>query len=119
MDYIVGLLLGWFFGSVYTNYRHIQNLRRIAEERGLNLDTMAKSIVESESKKIPILFTEKRGETMYLFEKESNTFICQGSDIDELAKKSLEYRNIPVAMVEDGTNEIWFFEGQVKKNIQA
>jgi hypothetical protein len=36
-----------------------------------------------------------------------------------LAKKSLEYRNIPVAMVEDGTNEIWFFEGQVKKNIQA
>lgn len=119
MDFIAYIAIGWTLGCIYTNFKHFQNLRNIAAERGLDLDKMVEAVVVQEEKSIPVLTVEKHGEIIYLFEKKTNTFVCQGFSMDELATKALEYKNISVALVEDGNNEIWFFKGQVKTKAEV
>lgn len=119
MDVIAYIAIGWTLGCIYTNFKHLQNLRKMATERGLDLDKMVEATMVQQEKSITVLTVEKQGEISYLFEKNTNTFICQGYDMDELAKKALEYKNISVALVEDGNNQIWFFEGQVKSKVEV
>jgi len=110
---LVSFVLGWALGSVYTSYLHIKQIRRIAEERGMNLEEMARLANESAQKTIPILIAEKQNEVIYLYDNQSN-FVSQGSTFEELAKKTLEQNKINVALVHHGDKEFWFYKGQLK-----
>lgn len=114
MDLLIYFALGWFCGSLYTTYQHIKNIRRIAKERGMNLDNMVEMASQSQGSTIPVLTVERQDNIIYLYEKENNTFVAQGLSFEELAKKTLEQK-IRVALVLDGEKELWFYDGQLKE----
>ena len=118
MEFLIWLA-GFFLGMQFANYLHVRMIRKIAKDRGMDLDAMVSKVVESEQKTIPVLVTEKQGEVLYLYEKGTDNFICQGISMDELASKSLKYKNIPVALVEHGDKEIWFYNGEVKQKVEV
>jgi hypothetical protein len=59
------------------------------------------------------LFIEQSNNTMYLYDFEANTFICQGQSIDELASLSHKYKNIKYAVVQHGDEMLSFVNGKV------
>lgn len=113
MELLIIFLSGWIAGSVYTTIKHIRNIQKIAEERGLDLEQMAQAVIENERRDIPIFVAEKENNIIYLYDKHNNSFIAQGNDFNELAKKTFELK-IPVAMVVDGEHEFWFYKGELK-----
>ncbi len=115
MDLLTIFCLGWFIGSLYANYQYLKAMRQIAKDQGMDLDEMAKTMMKQEERKIPVLVVEKQNEIIYLFDRNSNTFVAQGKTFEELAKKTLEYNKIPVALVVDGNKEFWFFNGEIKE----
>lgn len=114
MEFLIFFALGWFCGSMYTTYQHIKSIRRLAQERGMDLDKIAELASQSERPTIPVLLVERQGNMIYLYEKTGNTFVAQGLSFEELAKKTLEQK-IRVALVVDGDKEMWFYDGELKK----
>jgi len=115
MEYIIVFAVAFLLGMVYATRIHINNIKKIAEEHGMDLDTMVMSVANTDHKTIPVLVTENLGNVIYLYEKDTNNFVCQGSTITELADKSLKFKNIPVALVEHDNATIWFYNGEVKQ----
>jgi hypothetical protein len=54
-----------------------------------------------------------------LYDKEANSFICQASTIDELARLAKEYNNIKYASVMDEQSDaiVAFIDGKVENII--
>ena len=97
--------LGFFFGAIWMK-------RRIKNE------LIAHGIIkykESKSEEIPKLITEIHNNMIYVFEKGTDTFVCQANTIEELAKKIFKQNQIQLAIVEHNSSVLMFIEGKVKK----
>lgn len=60
-------------------------------------------------------FVEKINGILYLYEYETDTFICQGKTLDELA--SLSKNNAEVALVKYDETLLFFIVGEVKYSL--
>lgn len=112
MEYIIVLIIGFCLGGQWTLHKVRKQIYEIAKEKGIVLDEDEVPKIQ----KIPHLEIEKHGNTLYLFEHKSNTFMCQGSSIDELAQKLVTYQNIDVAFVQHDNKNFWFIKGKVELN---
>ena len=106
MDIIILILsifcTGFFLGKGYAYWHMAKVMREFAEAHGIDIQKELEKLVteEVEPKKIVYkLEVETHDNTLYLFDKESNEFICQGSSVQELAKLALERKQIKLAAV--------------------
>jgi len=53
---------------------------------------------------------------IYVFEKGTDTFVCQGNSIEELAKNIFKQKQIQLAIVEHDSSVLMFIEGKVTKS---
>jgi hypothetical protein len=60
------------------------------------------------------LTVEKANNILYLYEKNTDNFICQGSTLEELATLAQKYKNIKYACVLNGDEVYAFVDGVVK-----
>jgi hypothetical protein len=105
LDIILILALGWVMGEFYTRYKLLKNLR---------------SIVIIEEVKRPNVFkleTEEVDNTILLYDRETNDFICQGNSLEQLAQLSREYNKIEYATVKHGDYFVAFIEGKVTEKV--
>ena len=105
LDIILILALGWVMGEFYTRYKLLKNLR---------------SIVIIEEVKRPNVFkleTEEVDNTILLYDRETNDFICQGNSLEQLAQLSREYKKIEYATVKHGDYFVAFIEGKVTEKV--
>lgn len=98
-----GILLGAYFIG------YIHALSKVAKL------LYGATTVEKPSIQIYNCLIEKHGTMLYLYDKQSNDFICQGNSLDELAKNALKYKNVQFALVENNQSVIKFEEGKVKQ----
>lgn len=70
-------------------------------------------VKETFLQQIPIMYTEKDGNTLYLYDKETNGFQCQAFSLDDLAKEFSSVRKVFIAKVIHEDKELWFVEGDV------
>ena len=106
LDIILILALGWVMGEFYTRYKLLKNLRSII-------------IIEEEVKRPNVfkLETELVDNTILLYDRETNDFICQGNSLEQLALLSREYKKIEYATVKHGEYFVAFIEGKVNKEV--
>ena len=110
---IIGFIfwLGYQVGVSVTAYRLRYLVYREAKRRGLvkeiDLDLEEKLTVMQ-------LFVEKANNTLYLYDKYDNTFVCQGSTLEELATLAKKYKNIDYASVMIDKEIYAFVDGTVK-----
>lgn len=120
--FIVGLYLGYQLGQAILSWRLRDIIIKEARKEGINVDDEF-NVVESNDKKPKVsqLFIERANDILYLYDREHNTFVCQASSIDDLAKLAKEYKNIKYAAVLDQTTDkvFAFVDGEVKHNILA
>lgn len=107
MEYIALFLLGFFIGANYA----VNSIRR----QVLNLAKDAGILEEEPTKQTaPVLSLEKHGNTYYLFDQQTDTFLCQSNDLNDLGNKLVAYKNIKLAFVQsDKEQSFWFVDGKV------
>ena len=89
-------------------------MKEVAEEQGLDLEKelgIVKANEENKVDKVYKLKVEQHGDMLYLFDKESDDFICQASSVQELAKLASEYKKINLAAVMHGDKVFAFKDG--------
>lgn len=98
------IILGWVACRFYIEYCVIQWIKQeqIAHE------------YESKNM-ISYGLIEQHGDTLYLYDKDTNAFMCQGETVKELAGSLFSYKNIKFAYIEHGEKIYHFVDGEVKE----
>ena len=105
LDIILILALGWVMGEFYTMYKLRKNLRTYL-------------IIEEQTR--PNVFKLETAEvdnTILLYDRDTNDFICQGNSLEQLAQLSREYKKIEYATVKHGDYFVAFIEGKVTEKV--
>jgi len=71
-------------------------MRDIAEDQGIDVQAELDAL-KHEDTSGPVVYkleVEKHGEFLYLFDVESENFVCQGQTVQELAQTAKTYKNI-------------------------
>ena len=105
LDIILILALGWVMGEFYTMYKLRKNKRTYL-------------IIQEETKPTDFkLETEEVDNTILLYDRDTNDFICQGNSLEQLAQLSREYKKIEYATVKHGDYFVAFIEGKVTEKV--
>jgi hypothetical protein len=109
---IIGFIfwLGYQVGMNVTAYRLRYLVYKEAKRRGL-INEIDEDLEEPT---VMQLFVEKANNTLYLYDKCDNTFVCQGSTLEELATLAKKYKNIDYAAVMIDKEIYAFVDGTVK-----
>ena len=105
LDIILILALGWVMGEFYTMYKLRKNIRSYI-------------IIQEETR--PTVFkleTELIDDIIFLYDRDTNDFICQGNSLEQLAQLSREYKKIEYATVKHGDYFVAFIEGKVTEKV--
>jgi hypothetical protein len=105
LDIILILALGWVMGEFYTMYKLHKNLRTYL-------------VIEEPTKpNVYKLETELIDDIIFLYDRDTNDFICQGNSLEQLAQLSREYKKIEYATVKHGDYFVAFIEGKVTEKV--
>ena len=110
---IIGFIfwLGYEVGMGVTAYRLRHLVYKEAKRVGLVKE------IDPELEETPVveqLYIEKSNDTLYLYNKEDKSFVCQAKSLDELATLAKKYNNIKYAAVMIGEEIYAFVDGKVK-----
>jgi hypothetical protein len=103
--------IGYEVGISVTAYR----LRHLIYREGKRIGLIKE--VDEELEEAPIveqLYVEKTNDTLYLYNKEDKTFLCQAKSLDDLATLAKKYNNVKYAAVMIGEEIYAFVDGKVK-----
>lgn len=104
--------MGYQLGAAIMAYRFRNILVRLARSQGIILD-------ENEINTKPAvyqLFVEEVQNTLYLYDKEKNTFVCQADSIDDLAVLAKKHKNIDYAAVLYNEKVYKFVDGKATQS---
>ena len=107
-------LMGYFVGEAVTLFRVRQMVRRFTKLLGYDLDEELRKAQEEENKVFLVrkLETEEVNNILYLYDKDTRDFICQGSSMSELAELAKKNKNIVGAVVNHGEQVFMFADGK-------
>jgi hypothetical protein len=110
---IIGFIfwLGYEVGMGVTAYRLRHLVYKEAKRVGLIKE------IDEELEETPFveqLYIEKTNDTLYLYNREDKSFVCQAKSLDELATLSMKYNNVKYAAVMIGEEIYAFVDGKVK-----
>jgi len=98
-------------GTIKAYYMFAREMRDAAKSLGIDLE---KELINAETPKKSVfkLAVEQHGDMLYLFDKEEDSFICQGTSVQELAKLAKQHNNIMYAAVLYGEKVFEFKDGK-------
>ncbi len=116
VPYLVVLGIGYILGKTFTLYRLRSLIKTIAKDQGIDIDKeLAKSHSGTPVVEVHLLEVQEIENTLYLFNRESKDFVCQGATLEELAKLAKDYKNILVATVLHEDRVFMFVNGNSKE----
>ena len=105
--------IGYQTGSAVLSYRLRHIIYKEAKKLGITTPYQDHLLAE-ESPTVAHLIIEKANNILYLYDKDDNTFVCQGSTLEELATLAKKYKNIKYAAVMDDEHVYTFIDGKVE-----
>lgn len=112
---IIALVVGYVLGQVITIIRVKGIIKDAAMAEGIDLN---QELQKENLKHLPTIYkleVEDVNDILYLFDRETRDFVCQGTTIEELAKLSKEYKNINMAAVIHKEKMFMFVNGISKE----
>jgi len=110
IDILLCFILGFSLGEMYCAWQVHKIIRNVLIKH--NIDDV--NLQDGENISIAKLQIERVDAQLFLYEYETNNFICQADTVEELAKRCKEYKNINNAVVLDSNNIIFFIDGIVQ-----
>jgi hypothetical protein len=117
--FILGLYFGYQIGQAITVWKIKDIIIKEAKSQGIDMSGLDDNHSLKQVDSVSQLFIERANNVLYLYDKEANSFICQASTIDELARLAKEYNNIKYASVMDEQSDaiVAFIDGKVENII--
>lgn len=109
----LGFWLGYQFGIAILSYKLRHLLYKEAKKQGIVIPYQ-NNILEEQLPTVSQLMVEKSNNILYLYNREDETFVCQGSTLEELAVLAKEYKNIKYAAVLHDDDVVAFVDGKIK-----
>ncbi len=113
-DILMVFALGWILGSNFTLWRLRKMLTQISSDY---IDFIQKSSPNVINKDPIVAETEVHENTMYLYDRQNDTFLCQGSTLEELAERLMSWHKIKVAYVTHIDQTYYFVDGKVQNKL--
>mgnify|MGYP000258139219 CR=1 FL=1 len=119
LDLLILIFVAWAaynIGVSVTAWRLREFVYKEAKARGM-VSKEHQELFEGqkeEKPKVSQLWIEKVQDIMYLYEKDTDDFVCQANTLEELANLALKYKNIKYASVMNGDDVFAFVNGSVK-----
>lgn len=113
LSLLVGVVIGYHLGVVHSMMKLKDFIMKEAKIQGITLDDETPAEVTI----VRQLIVEEINNVLYLYERDKNTFICQGSSLEELAKLAQQHKNIKYAAVINGEKVYAFVNGEVKSKV--
>ncbi len=112
------MVFGFALGELYASYKIMNLIKKFANDEGIDIEEeIEKSKQEKETKFVKKLVVEQHNDVLYLYDRDSNDFVCQASSIEELAKLSKEYKNVAHAVVLHNNKVFMFINGVCKEYV--
>lgn len=111
---ILLLVVAFQAGKHWGYYKLVKTMKEVAEEQGIDLEKELGIIQAQEEKLEPDvhkLQVETHGDVLYLFDIDSDKFICQGASVQELAKLAKDLNKVNLAAVKYGDRVFAFKDG--------
>jgi hypothetical protein len=105
--------LGYNLGQMVLSWQLRDIIRNEARKEGLKVDDEY-NVIEDKKPKVAQLIIEKVNNILYLYERDTDDFVCQGSTLEELATLAQKYKNIKYAAVMIDEEIYAFVDGKVK-----
>ena len=110
---LVIFVIGFAIGKIHGYYTIVKLIKELAEESGLDLEReLTKLSEEDEPDTVRKLKIDVSGDILYLFDLDTDTFICQAGCIQDLAKLAKERNQILYAVVKHGDKFFTFKDGE-------
>lgn len=110
------IVIAFQAGKHWGYYKIVSLMKQVAEEQGIDLEKELGIVKEQEEDNnkpaVYKLEVETHGNVLYLFDKETDQFICQGSSVQELATLAKEYKNVLYAAVKYDDKVFAFKDGK-------
>ena len=104
--------LGYVAGQMVFAWKIRDIIYKEAEAAGIDVESRLSGVQKIEVAKLII---EESNNMLYLYEYDTDNFVCQAKTLDELAILANQYKNIKYAAVAQGETMHMFVEGKVKK----
>jgi hypothetical protein len=104
--------LGYQTGFAILSHRLRHLLYKEAKKQGIVIPYQDNLLEEEPT--VSQLMVEKSNNILYLYNREDETFVCQGSSLEELAVLAKEYKNIKYAAVLHEDDVVAFVDGKIK-----
>jgi hypothetical protein len=116
---ILGLVfwLGYQIGFAVLSYKLRHLLYKEAKKQGIVIPYQDNVLEEEQLPTVSQLMVEKANDILYLSNREDETFVCQGSTIEELAVLAKEYKNIKYAAVLHDNDVVAFVDGKIRTTL--
>jgi hypothetical protein len=112
IDILLCFILGFSLGEMYCAWQVHKIIRNILIKHNIETESLIEDEVAFSVAKLQI---ERVDTQLFLYEYDTNHFICQADTVEELAKRCKEYKNISNAVVLDSNNIIFFIDGVVQQ----
>jgi hypothetical protein len=116
------VVIAFQLGKHYGYYKIVKLMKEVAEEQGLDLERELGIIKAREEQNqadtVHKLQVEQHGDLLYLFDKESDSFICQGSSVQELCDLAKKQKNVNLAAVLHG-DKVFAFKDGISTEVKA
>lgn len=110
----LGFWLGYQIGIAILSYKLRHLLYKEAKKQGIVIPYENNVLEEEQLPSVSQLMVEKSNNILYLYNREDETFVCQGSTLEELAVLAKEYKNIKYAAVLHDDDVVAFVDGKIK-----
>lgn len=118
IDILLIFILGYFIGKTHAYYKLASMLREVAAEAGIDLEKELNLKPKKEVEEIYKLQVDAMNDVLYLYNRDTNDFICQGKTIEELALSCKEHKKILLASVIYGEQVYMFVNGVSKEYVE-
>ena len=113
------IFFGFAIGNFYAHMKFWRLINKVASDEGVDLEKEMQKIEErKEGKLVYKLTVEKHNDILYLYDRESNDFVCQGKTLEELAELCKKYKNIKHGVVLHENKVFMFVDGLSKEYSQ-
>lgn len=113
LDLLFAFGIGWFGGQMYLSWQLKKRMEKVCESLGIPFGKYnIEDITEVKVSRVPKMFTEYQGNSVYLYNKETGSFVCQAGSLEELAK--IVNKEYTAAVVFDKEQKIIFHDGKIQ-----
>ena len=114
LDIICIVVVSGSCGFILSNMIMAYKIRRIIKMLAVQLNEPS----NTKSVEVPNMFTEMYENSIMLYDKTTNNFVCQAKSLEELAQNLLEFKQIKRAVVNHADEQLLFVEGKIEKHLK-